>query len=161
MVTYSSKFEIPNENLEQIKQRVKAWLSSFSHPDYALEVISERHVKISRVKHDLKICVYGCITMFVMAFAGAFVLIGAFYASRDISVVFIYLFLVMMTEPLFIGWFCLYPNKIQFEVTFSNEYPIKVYVIASGNLLEAYQQEYYSFLKALNPSQGSGGIDLA
>jgi hypothetical protein len=160
-VTYSNQFEIPNGNLEQVKQRVRAWLSSFANPDYSLEVISERHVKISRVKHNTMVCVYGCITTFIAAFAGAFMFVASYYASGDISVFFLYLFLVMMTEPLFIGWFCLYPNKIEFEVTFTNEYPIKVHVVASGNLLEAYQQDYYSFLKALNPSQESGGIDLA
>ena len=161
MVTYSSQFEIPNENLEQIKHRVKAWLSSYAHPDYFLEVISERHVKVSKVKHDTKICAYGCVTFFLAAFVGSFILIASFYRGGDISMIFIYLFLVMMTMPFFTGWFCLHPNKIEFEVIFSNEYPIRVSVVASGNLLAAYQQDYYSFLKALNPSQESGGIDLA
>ena len=66
-----------------------------------------------------------------------------------------------MIMPIFVGWFCLKPNKVEFDVRFSNEEPIRVIIVASGNMFERYRHDYQSFISALNPSSSDTGIGLS
>ena len=159
----TDEFDIPNTTMEEIKYRVKSWLSSFQGNDYFMEVLSERHIKVAKPKQDPKICAYGCCTYIGGAFLGAFVLIGLSPGSYEaaFSLVFGYIFVLLMILPIFIGWFCLKPNKVEFDVRFSNEEPIRVMVVASGNMFESSRHDYQSFLAALNPSSSDAGIGLS
>lgn len=78
----------------------------------------------------------------------------------SLSGVFSVVFIAVMILPLFTAWFCLFPNKVEFDLQFSGDDPIKVKVVASGNMLSKFESEYSSFLQALNPSYGDGGIGL-
>ncbi len=159
---YTNQFEIPNASMEDIKIRVKSWLSSFEGTDYFMEIVNERHVKISKTKLDNKICGYGCITYCLATVGAPFILIAArptnFTAA--ISLIFGYMLLIMMIIPIFMGLYCLKPNKVEFDVRFSHEHPIRVMIVASGNMLEKAQYDYDSFLNALRPGSFDAGIGL-
>ena len=159
---YSNQFEIPNASMDEIKVRVKSWLASYEGTDYFMEIVNERHVKISKTKHDMKICGYGCATYCIASIGAPFLLIAAMPTSvtAAMSLILGYMLLIMMIIPIFMGLFCLKPNKVEFDVRFSHEYPIRVMIVASGNMLDKAQYDYDSFLNALNPGSFDPGIGL-
>lgn len=156
----STQFDLVDGDIQRVKQQVNSWISSYRGADYFLEIVSERHARVKRVKHDWKICCYGCVCYFVAIFGGVFLVIGLPYQSI-FSGFLIFIFLAIMVIPLFIGWFCLYPNKVEFDVQFIGSSPVKVRVVASGNMLAQAESEYQSFLHAIGSHNSKSGIDLA
>jgi hypothetical protein len=156
----TTQFDLVDGDIELVKQRVNSWISSFSGADYYLEIISERHARIKKTKHDWKICCYGCVCYFVAIFGGVFMFMGLPYQSA-LSGLLSVIFIAIMIIPLFIGWFCLYPNKVEFDVQFIGSNPVKVRVVASGNMLAQAEAEYQSFLRAIGQYSSKSGIDLA
>ncbi len=159
---YSEQFEIPNASMEEVKDRVKYWLSSFQGAEYLMEVVSERHVKISKTKHDLKICAYGCIVYIISIAALPFIVFPMVTSpATALTMIFTYMLVILLVLPIFIGLFCLKPNKAEFDVRFSMEYPIRVMIVASGNMLKDSMYDYDGFKEALNPSGFVGGPGLS
>ena len=139
---------------------MNSWVASFSGADYYLETISERHAIVKRTTHDTKICCYGCIVFLATIFASGFILsklpsqvtLSGYLSSIAIGV---------MVIPLFMGWYCLYPNKVEFDIQFIGQGPVRVRVTASGNMLAQTESEYQSFLRTISPLHGGSGIDLS
>lgn len=157
----TTQFDLVDGDIQLVKQRVNSWISSYQGGDeYYLEVVDERHARVKKTKHDWKICCYGCCAYFALIFGGVFFLFGLPYEAM-LSGFLTYIFLAVMVIPLFIAWFCLYPNKVEFDIQFIGTNPVKVLVTASGNMLAQAEAEYQSFLRAINPSGSRAGIDLA
>jgi hypothetical protein len=159
----TDEFVIPNTNMEEIKFRVKSWLSSYEGNDYFMEVLSERHIKISKTKQDPKICVYGCCTYCIGTFLGVIFIMSIYLGSiiATMNAIFGLVLILVMVEPIFVAWFCLKPNKVEFNARFSYEEPIRVIIVASGNMFESSRHDYQSFLHSLNPSSSDTGIGLS
>jgi hypothetical protein len=157
---HTTQFDLVDGDIELVKQRVNSWVSSSNGIDYYLEVISDRHAKIKRTKHDWKVCCYGCILYFVAIIVSIFMAMGLPYETM-LSGLLTYLMLAILVIPLFVGWFCLYPNKVEFDVQFVGSNPVKVLVTASGNILAQSESEYQSFLRAIGSRGSRSGIDLA
>ena len=57
---FDEEFVLPdNYSMGDIKQRVKNWQGSPYGTDYVMEVVSERHIILTKAKHDMKICCIG------------------------------------------------------------------------------------------------------
>ena len=132
-VPFNDEFSVPdNYSMEDIKRRVMSWNASYLGKDYIMEVKSERHIILTKSKHDLKLCFYPCIAllcgipilfMFMMASPGA-----------AIMGVFVYLGIVIVVEVISVYFFCLNPKKAEYSITFSHEMPIRVRVVGTGEI---------------------------
>jgi len=161
---HTTQFDISDNDVEQIKQRVNSWVASFSGADYYIEKVSERHAKVKKTKHDWKVCCYGCCAYFGIIFGGLFLFMRLFISTTpSYEAVFSGLLTLMlgavMIIPLFIGWFCLYPSKVEFDIQFIGQGPVQVRITASGNMLAKAESDYQDFLRSVSPRHGGSGID--
>jgi uncharacterized membrane protein len=136
---YSDEFTVPdNYSMEDIKHRVRSWLASPSGTDYVMEVVSERHVILTKSKHDLKICCYGCIAMIASIFLLVFIMIGISFPMYSyaalMNAMMGYVAVIGVIMAITIAVFCLKPEKAVFEMRFGNEIPIQVYIHRSGEV---------------------------
>lgn len=139
MEVYSDEFTVPdNYSMEDIKHRVRSWLASPSGTDYVMEVVSERHVILTKSKHDLKICCYGCIAMIASIFLLVFIMIGISFPMYSyaalMNAMMGYVAVIGVIMAITIAVFCLKPEKAVFEMRFGNEIPIQVYIHRSGEV---------------------------
>ncbi|OLS29675.1 MAG: hypothetical protein ThorAB25_15000 [Candidatus Thorarchaeota archaeon AB_25] len=139
MEVYGDEFTVPdNYSMEDIKHRVRSWLASPSGTDYVMEVVSERQVILTKAKHDLKICCYGCIAMIASIFLLVFIMIGISFPMYSyaalMNAMMSYVAVIGVIMAITIAVFCLKPEKAVFEMRFGNEIPIQVYIHRSGEL---------------------------
>jgi uncharacterized membrane protein len=152
---YSDEFTVPdNYSMEDIKHRVRLWLASPSGTDYVMEVVSERHVILTKSKHDLKICCYGCIAMIASIFLLVFIMIGFSFPSYSyeafLNAMMGYVAVIGVIMAITIAVFCLKPEKAVFEMRFGNEIPIQVYIHRSGEV----DKSAYEYAALKNAIQG-------
>lgn len=155
MEVYSDEFTVPdNYSMEDIKHRVRLWLASPSGTDYVMEVVSERHVILTKSKHDLKICCYGCIAMIASIFLLVFIMIGFSFPSYSyeafLNAMMGYVAVIGVIMAITIAVFCLKPEKAVFEMRFGNEIPIQVYIHRSGEV----DKSAYEYAALKNAIQG-------
>lgn len=158
MSAFKDEFTVPeNYSMDDIKRRVKSWNASPVGSEYIMEVKSDRHIILSKAKHDMKICFIPCIAPFVLI-PILFLFAGAGYSGFFFGLM-VYLALVMAIEVWAVYKFCLNPKKAVYEIMFSNEMPIRVHVYASGEI-EASAHEYRALKDSLYGGSRKEGIGL-
>ncbi len=161
--SFDDEFSVPdNYSMEDIKYRVRNWQASPTGADYVIEVVSERHIILTKSKHDMKICCVGCVVEFISTIvivAFIFGTVGYDYNAlmNAMAGVFGVIGVIM---AIFVGLFCLRPEKAVFEMRFGNEMPIKVQIQRSGELQKS-AHEYASLKSELHGDSQSGGPDLS
>ena len=148
-VPFDDEITVPdNYSMSDIKYRVNSWLASPPGREYVMEVVSERHVILTKAKHDLKICCYGCVGMILSVFLLlAFMMtlpIYSYEAVLEAMGVYIAVIGVVMVIAVFV--FCLKPKKVTYEMRFGNEVPIQIRIRRSGDLEKSIHE--YNSLKA-------------
>ena len=137
-----------NYSMADIKYRVNSWRASFTGKDYIMEVISEKHVILTKAKHDLKICCYGCVAMIASIFLLIPLLIGMSYPpsyTAFMNIMIGYVAVIGVIMVITAGIFCLRPEKAVIELRFGDEMPIHVYVRRSGEIQKSAYE--YAALK--------------
>ncbi len=133
-----------NYTMEDIKKRVKSWLVTPSGQEYVMEVVSEKHVILTKAKHDMKICCYGCVGMFLSVFLMIpFLITQPTYSYEALlNAMAGYVAVIGVIMAITVAFFCLKPQKAVFEMRFGNELPIKIQIHRSGELKKsAYEYE--------------------
>ncbi len=151
-----------NYSMEDVKSRVKSWLASPMGSEYVMEVVHERHIILSKSKHDMRVCCAGCVTtcvgsILVAAIVVAVVGIYDYYAFMNAMMGGISIILVVM--GIFVAIFCLRPQKAIIEMRFGTEIPIKVSIYRSGEL-EKSANEYMSLKNSIHRETGHAGPSL-
>jgi hypothetical protein len=153
----SDEFTMPeNYSMEDVKHRVKSWLAYPPGNEYVMEVLSDRHVILTKAKHNMRICCYGCIAMiasiflFVMIMLGINIPVYSYEAMMNavMGAVMIYIAIIGVIMVVTVAAFCLKPEKAVFELRFGNDIPISVYIQRSGEL-EKSAHEYVALKKAI------------
>ncbi|RDE15318.1 MAG: hypothetical protein C4K48_04550 [Candidatus Thorarchaeota archaeon] len=160
----TTRFDIANAGLEEVKRRVNTWLTTAEALDYYLEKIDDRHVKVIKSKQDTKYCVYGCVGLCATMLLGivAAITFAAYMGPAGVLFAVIVILVGAFTcMPISYGYFFLKPNKVEYALTASGEYPVHIAVTASGNLLPQCEHEYNSFLNALSPGHPDAGPGIA
>lgn len=139
MEVYGEEFAVPdNYSMEDIKSRVRLWLASPYGTDYVMEVVSERHVILTKAKHDMKICCYGCVAMIASIFLLVFIMMGAGFPLYNyaalLNAMMAYVAVIGVIMAITVAIFCLRPEKAVFELKFGTDIPIQVYIRRSGEL---------------------------
>ena len=154
MVTFTEEFEAADsDTMEDIKRKVKSWHASYLGNKYTLEIKSERHIILTKAKHDMKICCYPCIILIISAFVIAMLPYLSYLAAIGYI---IFIFAVMIGA---VGWFCLKPAKSEYSITFSHETPIHIRVDAVGEL-DKSAHEYSSLKNSIQSNNKSSGPGL-
>ncbi|MHA3963331.1 MAG: hypothetical protein AM325_007295 [Candidatus Thorarchaeota archaeon SMTZ1-45] len=151
-----------NYSMEDIKSRVKSWLASPMGSEYVMEVVHERHIILSKSKHDMRVCCVGCITTCASIILVVMIVIGTvgiydYYALMNAMI--LAMGIVMMIMVIFVAIFCLRPQKAVIEMRIGNEIPIKVSILRSGEL-EKSAHEYFSLRNSIHREPGHGGPSL-
>ncbi|MHA3963330.1 MAG: hypothetical protein AM325_007290 [Candidatus Thorarchaeota archaeon SMTZ1-45] len=157
MSSFSDEFSVPeNYTMEDIKYGVKSWNASYLGKDYIMEVISERHIVLTKAKHDMRLCFYPCIALLI----GIPLLFLIMMASPFLAIfgVFLYIGIVVVVEVIAVYLFCLKPKKVEYSITFTHDMPIHVRVIATGEIGMS-EHEYQGLKNSLHggrsdPRQG-------
>jgi hypothetical protein len=153
---FKDEFTVPdNYSMEDIKRRVRSWNASPLGEDYIMEVKSDRHIILTKAKHDLKLCFLPCIAPFA-GIPVLFLFIGA-GPSGFLFGLAVYLVLILTIEIWAVYKFCLNPKKAVYEIMFSNEMPIRVHVYASGEIA-ASAHEYRALRDSLYGGSGDQGM---
>ena len=139
---YDDEFTVSeNYSMEDIKHIVRSWLASPMGAEYIMEVVNERHIKLTKSKHDMKICCVGCVAEIIAAVIAAGFLIGTVSYPYDytnmMNAIAGIIGVVGVIMTIFIGLFCLRPEKAIFEMRFGSEIPIKIHVHRSGEIQKA------------------------
>jgi hypothetical protein len=142
---YNEEFTVSEHySMAEIKRRVNSWLNSHSGRDYVMEVVSERHVILTKAKHDMKICGYGCIGIILSSFLVVpFLMTVPFYSFEAImNVMMGFVAIIGIIMSITVAFFCLKPEKAVFEMKFGIEIPIQIHIRRSGELQKsAYEYE--------------------
>ena len=159
--SFDEEFTVPEHySMEDLKHRVRSWQASPTGTDYVIEVVSERHIILSKSKHDLRICCVGCAAEIIGTFLVIMVIMGTItypYDYNDLmNVAFGAIGVVGVIMAIFIGLFCLRPQKSVIEMRFGHEIPIKIQVRRSGEI-EKSQYEYASLKSELQGGSQRGG----
>ena len=146
-----------NYSMDDIKRRVMSWNASMSGKDYIMEVMHERHIVLTKAKHDMKICCYPCIALL----CGIPILFLMLMASPGAGFfgIFAYLGLVIVVEVISVYLFCLNPKKAEYSITFSNDMPIRVRVIGTGEM-DASAHEYRALKDQLYGGRSDQGVGI-
>ena len=153
MEVYSDEFAVPdNYSMEDIKSRVKYWLASPMGNEYVMEVVSERHVILTKAKHDMKICCYGCVAMIASIFILVMIMIGFGFPMYSyiafMNAMMAYVAVIGVIMALTVAVFCLRPEKAVFELRFGTKIPIQIHIYRSGEV-EKSAHEYASLKNAI------------
>jgi hypothetical protein len=133
MSAFNDEFTVPeNYTMADVKHRVKSWNASYLGKDYIMEVKSEHHIILTKTKHDMKICFYPCIALLLGIPLVFMFMMASPYAA--LFGIFTYVALVIIVEVVAVYLFCLNPKKAEYNITFSNEMPIRVRVTATGEI---------------------------
>ncbi len=159
MSTFTEEFEAAdNDNMDDIKQRVKSWQESYLGKDYTLEIKTERNIVLTKAKHDMKICCYPCIIIIISAFG--LVMIPMLSYQAAMTIVLAYVVFIMAVEVIAVAWFCLKPAKSEYNITFSQETPIRIRVYAVGEL-DKSAHEYSGLKNSIQSNNRETGPGLA
>jgi hypothetical protein len=159
---YSDEFVVSdNYSMEDIKHRVKYWLASPMGKEYLMEVVSDRHVILTKAKHDMKICCYGCIAMIASIIVLVMIMVGFGFPMYNyaafLNAMMAYVAVIGIIMALTVAVFCLRPEKAVFELRFGTDIPIQVYVQRSGEVQKS-AYEYASLKDAIlggySPQEG-------
>ncbi len=143
--------------MEDIKRRVKSWHASYLGKNYTMEIKSERHIILTKAKHDMKICCYPCIFIVISAFVLVMLPILSYQAALAITMGYIIVLFAVMAIT--VAWFCLKPAKSEYSITFSQETPIRIRVHAVGEL-DKSAHEYSSLKNSIQSNNQSSGPGL-
>ena len=138
--------------MDDIKRRVMSWNASMLGKDYIMEVKHERHIILTKAKHDMKLCFVPCVGPFLGI--PIIFLFAAAGPSGFLFGFFTWFAFVIILEVWAVYMFCLNPKKAEYSITFSPEIPIHVRVIGTGEM-EQSAHEY----KALKDSIYGGPVD--
>ena len=158
MSVFNDEFTVPeNYTMDDIKRRVMSWNASHLGKEYIMEVKSERHIILTKAKHDMRICFYPCIALLL----GIPIVFMLFMASPYTAVfaIFGYLALVLIVETVSVYLFCLNPEKAEYSITFSHEIPIRVRVIGTGEIGKS-SHEYQGLKDNLYGSRQDQGLGI-
>lgn len=158
---FDDEFTVPEHySMEDLKHRVRSWQASSAGADYVIEVVSERHIILTKSKHDMRICCVGCAAELIGTFLVIMVIMGTMsypYDYNDFLNVAVGLVgVVGVIMAIFIGLFCLKTHKSVIEMRFGHEIPIKIQVRRSGEI-EKSQYEYRSIKSELLGGSERGG----
>ncbi len=131
-------------SMEDLKYKVKSWLASSYGRDYVMEVVSERHVILTKAKHDMKVCCYGCICMILSVFLTIplFMFTVPYNEQAFMGAIMAYMGLIGVIMAVTAAIFCLKPEKAVFEIRFGSDIPIRVHIHRSGEIQKsAYEYE--------------------
>ncbi len=144
-----------NYSMSDIKRMVNSWLASPPGREYVMEVVSERHVILTKAKHDMKICCYGCVAMLVSTFAMIpfLMTLPPYNYEAMLGAVGVIIAVIGAVMAITVAVFCLKPNKAVFEMRFGNELPIQIRISRTGDLQKS-EHEYNSLKAAIG-----GGAD--
>lgn len=158
MSAFNDEFTVPeNYTMDDIKRRVMSWNASHLGKEYIMEVISERHIVLTKAKHDMRICFYPCIALLLgIPLLFMFVMASPYAALFGI---FGYLALVIIVQVISVYFFCLNPKKAEYNITFSHEMPIRVRVVGTGEI-EKSAHEYQSLKDILYGGRSDQGVGL-
>jgi hypothetical protein len=150
---FGDEFAVPdNYSMEDIKHRVKYWLASPLGKEYVMEVVTERHVILTKTKHDMKICCYGCIAMIASIFVLVLIMIGVGFPMYNyaafLTAMMAYVLVIGIIMALTVAAFCLRPEKAVFELRFGTDMPIQVLVQRSGEFQKS-AHEYVALKDAI------------
>ncbi|MHA1964068.1 MAG: hypothetical protein ACXACG_01180 [Candidatus Thorarchaeota archaeon] len=158
MAIFNDEFTVPdNYSMEDIKRRVISWNSSHLGKEYIMEVKSERHIILTKAKHDMKICCYPCIALLLGIPVLFMFMLSSPYAAM--FGIFIYIGIVIVVEVISVYFFCLNPEKAEYDITFSHEMPIRVRVVGSGEIGKS-AHEYESLKDSLYGSRQDQGLGI-
>ena len=145
------EFEVSSEfTLEDVKNRVKAWLRMSVGKDYIFNLVNEHNITLTKMKHDARICGVACILIFVVPFAVIFGIRLPYPITFETVLLFvgILIFSIGAVMAIGIGLYCLRPEKSIFTVHFSPDHPVRVRVFHEGGMLTA-KSDYSSFRAAI------------
>lgn len=142
---FDDEFTVPdNYSMADIKHKVKSWLASPPGREYVMEVVSEKHVILTKAKHDMKICCYGCVGMILSIFLLIpFMMTLPTYSFEAVmNAMGAYVAVISVIMVITVAFFCLKPEKVVFEMRFGNEVPIQIHIRRFGDLKKsAYEYE--------------------
>lgn len=159
--SFDDEFSVPdNYSMEDIKHRVKSWQASPAGVDYVIEVVSEKHIILTKSKHDMRICCVGCAAELIGGFLVVALMIGTMsypYDYNDLmNAAAGAVGVIGVVMAIFIGIFCLRPEKAVIEMRFGNEMPIKIQIKRSGEIQKS-AHEYASLKTELSGTSQRGG----
>lgn len=157
MSSFSDEFTVPeNYSMEDVKYSVKSWNASYLGKDYIMEVRSERHIILTKTKHDMRFCFYPCIALLLgIPLLFLMIMVSPFFAFFGI---FLYIGIVIIVQVFAVYFFCLKPEKVEYSITFTHDMPIHVRVTATGEI-DKSAHEYQTLKDSLyggSSSQGQG-----
>ncbi len=121
---YVEEFELDdNVTIDDVKQRVKSWQASYIGTDYVRLVKSERNIVLFNSKQDAKVCCYPCILTLI-----ASILIVIIPFPFQVAMVVVVGFIVFIFASVIgaYGYFFLGGKKVEIDLSFSFEMPIRV-----------------------------------
>ncbi len=143
--------------MDDIKRRVMSWNASYLGKDYIMEVKSDRHIILTKSKHDMKLCFYPCIASLLGIPIMFMLLMASPYAA--LFAIFGYIAFVVIIQLVAVYRFCLNPKKAEYSITFSHEMPIRVRVVGLGEMQES-AHEYRGLKDSLYGGQGDQGLGI-
>ena len=160
-LSFDEEFTVPdNYSMEDIKHRVRSWQASPIGVDYVIEVVSERHIILTKSKHDMRICCVGCAAEIIGSFLVVAIIMGTvgypFDYNELMNAVAGAIGVIGVIMAIFIGLFCLRPQKSIIEMRFGHELPIKIQIRRSGEIQKS-QYEYASIKSELLGGSQQGG----
>ena len=146
-----------NYSMDEIKRRVMSWNASMLGKDYIMEVKHERHIVLTKAKHDMKLCFVPCVGPFLgIPIMFLFIAAGPAGFLFGISAWLIFVFVL---EIWAVYKFCLNPKKAEYSITFSNDMPIRVRVIGTGEM-DASAHEYRALKDSISGGRSDQGIGI-
>ncbi|MHA1964067.1 MAG: hypothetical protein ACXACG_01185 [Candidatus Thorarchaeota archaeon] len=150
-IPFNDEFTVSeNYSMADIKHKVRSWLASPPGREYVMEVVSERHVILTKAKHDMKICCFGCAAMIVsiFLFIPIVMTLPLYTYEALMNAVAGFIGVVGVIMAITVAIFCLRPDKAVFEMRFGNEIPIQIQIHRTGDLQKS-AHEYESLKSAI------------
>jgi hypothetical protein len=144
------EFTVPgNLVFDDVKERIRFWLKTGVGNEYQFRLITEEDVSVTRTKHDFRVCVIPCIvTPLVVALMIASIAIIMISPQNSLMVMFGFIAVIMISYVAAIGYFCLKPQEVTFELRFSRGVPITITVGGEGEIIRA-RGDYESLKKMI------------
>ncbi|MFW9849650.1 MAG: hypothetical protein ACFFF4_10925 [Candidatus Thorarchaeota archaeon] len=153
------EFELPSHfTFDETKAKVKGWLNTPIGRDYRLAIVSERVIKLTKERHELKYCGASC----VLTCISPFLVIPFMFVSYQMVLwgVFGMIALMALILGAGIGLYCLKPLRAIFIFQFTDDQPIRVITSGEGVLLKA-RGDYESLKTAIQrESMGNDGVGI-
>ena len=155
------EFTVPgNLVFGDVKERIKFWLKTGIGSEYQFRLITEDDVSLTRAKHNCAVCVIPCIvTALVTAMMMAsFIALFSITSLQDFQnfqmTMYVYIAAIGLSFALAIGYFLLKPQVVTFELRFSHDVPIIIYVNINVRYC-IYNIYHCKLLYKISNSQGS------